>query len=179
MSYFKIDRVQGEAEIFNVEKTLKQDDAHNEFSKFDTDSEQQEFNGRDRKRGNEEISEQSIGRIRIIENQPDPDFCQDDNDVQTKIKTTTKYSNAKVKTRNLLTNVSYRRYKPEDIEKTNFIIDVFLFLTQKLNPTGIDIKLKTSRERDYRKIIWAAMYHINSASLFIKNKILLSVASRI
>ena len=74
MSYFKINRVQGEAEIFNVEKTLKQDGAHNQFSKFDTDSEQQEFNGRDRKRGNEEISEQSIGRNRINRKSARPRF---------------------------------------------------------------------------------------------------------
>ena len=84
--------------------------------------------------------------IGLIESQPDPDFFQDDNDVQTK--TTTKYSNTKVKTTNLLTNVSYRRYKPEDVEKTNFVINVFFFLTQNLNPTGLDRKLETSLEGD-------------------------------
>ena len=68
-------------------------------------------------------------------------------------KTTTKYSNTKVKTRNLLPNVSYRRYKPEDVEKTNFVIDVFSFLTQHLNPTGLDRKLETQLERDYAKMI--------------------------
>ena len=63
--YFKINRVQGEGKIFDAEKTLKQDVAHDRFSKFDTDSEQPEFNGRVRKRENEEISEQSVGRNRI------------------------------------------------------------------------------------------------------------------
>ena len=39
-----------------------------------------------------------------LEIQPDPDFFQDDNDVQKKkAKTTTKYCNTKVKPRNLLT----------------------------------------------------------------------------
>ena len=66
--------------------------------------------------------------------------------------TTTKYSNTKVKTRNLLTNVSYRRYKLEDVEKTNFVIDVFSFLTQNLNPTGLDRKLETLLERDVKKV---------------------------
>ena len=65
--------------------------------------------------------------IGLIETQPDPDFFQDDNDVQTKTKTIIKYSNTKVKIRNLLTDVSYRRYKPEDVEKTNFVIDVYSF----------------------------------------------------
>ena len=86
---------------------------------------------------------EGIGLIEIYGN---PDFFQDDNDVETK--TTTKYSSTKVKTRNLLMNVSYRRYKPEDVEKTNFVIDVFLFSTHNLNPTGLDRKLETSLERD-------------------------------
>ena len=89
-----------------------------------------------------------------LESQLDPDFFQEDNDVKKKAKTITKFSNTKVKTRNLLTNVSYRRYKPEDLEKTNFVIDVFSFLTQNLNPTGLDRKLETPLERDYVKMIW-------------------------
>ena len=54
----------------------------------------------------------------------------------------------------MLTNVSYRRYKPEDVEKTNFVIDVFSFLTQNLNPTGLDRKLEILLERNYVKMIW-------------------------
>ena len=73
-----------------------------------------------------------------LESQLDPDFFQDDNDVQKKVMTTTKYNNTKVKTRNLLTNVSIRRYKPEDVEKTNFVINFFSFLRQNLNATGLD-----------------------------------------
>ena len=92
--------------------------------------------------------------IGLIESQPDQYFFQDDNEVQTKTKTTIKFSNKKVKTRNLLTNVSYRRYKPEDVEKTNFVIDVFSVLTQNLDPTGADRKLEIPLERDYVKMIW-------------------------
>ena len=92
--------------------------------------------------------------IGLIASQSDPDFFQDDNDVQIKTKTTTKYSNRKVKTTNLLTNVSYRRYKPEDVEKTNFVINIFSFLAQNLNPTGLDRKLETPLEKDYEKMIW-------------------------
>ena len=54
----------------------------------------------------------------------------------------------------MLTNVSYRRYKPEDTEKTSFVIDVFSFLTQNLNLTGPDRKLEILLERDYIKMIW-------------------------
>ena len=92
--------------------------------------------------------------IGLTESQPDQYFFQDDNEVQTKTKTTIKFSNKKVKTRNLLTNVSYRRYKPEDVEKTNFVIDVLSFLTQNLNKTGLDRKLEIPLERDYVKMIW-------------------------
>ena len=59
-----------------------------------------------------------------------------------------KKTTTKVKTRNLLTNVSYRRYKPEHVEKNNFVIDAFLFLTQNLNPTGHERKLETLLKRD-------------------------------
>ena len=91
-------------------------------------------------------------RIGLIESQPDTDFFQGDNDVQKrKTRTTTKYGNAKVKTGNLLTNVSYRRYKPEYGEKTNFVIYVFSFLTHNLNPTGLDRKLAIPLEREYGK----------------------------
>ena len=51
-------------------------------------------------------------------------------------------------------NISYRRYKPEDVEKPNFVINIFLFLTQNLNPTGLDRKLEMPLERDYVKMIW-------------------------
>ena len=62
-----------------------------------------------------------------LESKLDLDFLQDDNDVQKKAETTTKYSNTKVKTKNLLTNVSYRRYKPDDIEKKTFLSLFFRF----------------------------------------------------
>ena len=63
--YFKIDRVQGKYETFDAEKTLKQDSAHDRFSKFDTDPEP-DFNGRVRvrKQGYEETFEHSNGRTR-------------------------------------------------------------------------------------------------------------------
>ena len=89
------------------------------------------------------------------ESQLNLDFFQDDNKVKKKHrKSSTKYSNTKVKTKYLLTNVSYRRYKPGGIEKTNFVSDAFSFLTQNLNPTGLDRKLETPLERDYVKMVW-------------------------
>ena len=64
------------------------------------------------------------------------------------------YSNTKVKTRNLLTNVLYRRFKQSDFNKTNFIVDILSFLVQNFNPINLDIKLDTEKERDMIKFMW-------------------------
>ena len=64
------------------------------------------------------------------------------------------YSNTKAKTRNLLTNVSYRRFKQSAFNKTNFIVDILSFLVQNFNPINLDIKLDTEKERDMIKFMW-------------------------
>ena len=59
---------------------------------------------------------------------------------------------------------------PEDVEETNFVIDVFSFLTQNLNPTGLDRILETSLERDYVKMIWdTCVPHKFSKFIFLKD----------
>ena len=72
--FLKIDRVQGEDETFDAEKTIKPDGAHYLFSKFDTYSEQPEFNGRDGKGGKKKFLSNLSEGIGLIESQPDPDF---------------------------------------------------------------------------------------------------------
>ena len=64
------------------------------------------------------------------------------------------YSNTKVKTRNLLTNVSYRRFKQSDFKKNSFIIDTLSFLVQNLNPRNLERKLGIEKERDIVKFLW-------------------------
>ena len=64
------------------------------------------------------------------------------------------YSSTKVKTRNLLTNVSYRRFKQIDFNKKNFIVDTVSFLTQNFNPINLDRKLDQEKERDMVKFFW-------------------------
>ena len=86
-----------------------------------------------------------------------------------KKKAKTKYSNTKVKSRNLLINVSYRRYKPEDVKKGNFIVDLFSFLKQNLNSNGLDRKLETTLEREYVKLIWnTCVPHKFSKFIYLK-----------
>ena len=64
------------------------------------------------------------------------------------------YSNTKVKTRNLLTNVSYRRFKQSDFNKNSFIIDILSFLVQNFNPINLERKLDIEKERDMVKFLW-------------------------
>ena len=82
-------------------------------------------------------------------NQQDQNFSQDDNDIpkKKKRKRTAKsnYSNTKVKARNLLTNVSYRRFKQKDFNNASFIIDIFLFIVQYFTPINLDKKLNNEK----------------------------------
>ena len=63
------------------------------------------------------------------------------------------YSITKVKTRNLLTNVSYRRFKQTDFNKKNFIVDIMSFVTQNFNTVNLDRKFDLEK-RDMIKFLW-------------------------
>ena len=90
-----------------------------------------------------------------IGDQQDQNFSQDDNVVPKKKMIRKKdYSNTKVKTRNLLTNVFYRRFKQSDFNKSGFIIDILPFLLQNFNPINLDRKLDTEKECDMVKSLW-------------------------
>ena len=86
--------------------------------------------------------------------QQDQKFSQDDNVVPKKDKTEKRYSNTKVKTTNLLTSVSYRRFKQSDFNKNSFIIDILSFLVQNFNPINLERKLDIEKERNMVKFLW-------------------------
>ena len=75
------------------------------------------------------------------------DFFQDDKNT-TKKKVNRKKlkpcSNTKVKARNFLTNITYRRYKDTDFKKNNFVVDVFT----------LDRKFDSDIERDSKNMLW-------------------------
>ena len=90
-----------------------------------------------------------------VEEQRSQNSSQDDNVVPKKeTKRKSDYSNTKVKPRNLLTNVSYRRFKQSDFLKHSFVIDILSFLVQNFNPVNLDIKLEIEKERDMVKFMW-------------------------
>ena len=84
------------------------------------------------------------------------------------------YSNTKVKTRNLLTNVSYRRFKQTDFNK-KIIVDIMSFLTQNFNPINLDRKLDSEKERHMVKFLWDEfVFDTNLYANYILQKILTS-----
>ena len=89
------------------------------------------------------------------ENQQDLNFSQDNNVVPKKAisKRRGDYSNTKVKTRNLLTNVAYWRFKQSDFHNDSFIIDILSFLVQNFNPVNLDIKLDIDKEQEMVKFL--------------------------
>ena len=80
------------------------------------------------------------------------------------------YSNTKVKTRNLLTNVSYRRFKKSDFPKNNFIIDIVSFLVQNFDPVNLDIKLDTDKERETVEFLWGECILVEFVQFIYKHK---------
>ena len=87
------------------------------------------------------------------ESQQDQSSSQDNN-VEHKKRAV--YSSTKVKARNLLTNVGYRRFKDSDFQKTNFVVDILSFMVYNCNPTNLEIKLETEKEREMIKFLWDA-----------------------
>ena len=102
------------------------------------------------------------------ESQQDQNSSHDNNVVKSKQKTF--YSSTKVKARNLLTNVAYRRYKESDFDKTNFIIDILSFLVYNCNPTNLEIKLEMDRERDMIKFLWDTCLPINFTKFIMQKE---------
>ena len=80
------------------------------------------------------------------ENQQNQKSALDNNVVPKKVKHRSDYSNTKVKARNLLTNVAYRRFKQGDFMKDSFVIDLISFLVQNCNPINLEIKLEAEKE---------------------------------
>ena len=87
------------------------------------------------------------------ESQQDQNSSQDNNVEHNKRAV---YSCTKVKARNLLTNVGYRRFKDSDFQKTNFVVDILSFMVYNCNPTNLEIKLETEKEREMIKFLWDA-----------------------
>ena len=98
------------------------------------------------------------------------------------------YSNTKVKTRNLLTNVSDSRFKQSDFNKTSFIVDILSFLVQNFNPINFKRKLDLQKEHDMVKYLWddciphdfvRHMYKLENYGVISKTNLAYQKASKI
>ena len=95
-----------------------------------------------------------------IGSQQDQNFSQDDNDVPKKKRKRRKrtaksnYSNTKVKARNFLTIVSYRRFKQKGFNIASFIIDILPFVVQYFAPINLDRKLNNKKDKFMVKVLW-------------------------
>ena len=97
----------------------------------------------------------SIFTENIVDDQQDQNVSQGNNVVpKTKMKQRKHYSNKKVKARNLLTNVSYRRFKQSDLNKISFIVDMLSFLVKNFNPINLERKFDVYKEHDMIKYLW-------------------------
>ena len=65
-----------------------------------------------------------------------------------------RYSTTKIKARKILTNITYRRYKKPDFNNGNFVINVYSFLLQNLNPLMIDRKFDNENDRQCVIMLW-------------------------
>ena len=113
-----------------------------------------------------------------IEDQQSLNFSQDNNLVPKKeIKHRSDYSNTKVKTRNLLPNVSYRRFKQSDFHKNNFIIDILSF---KISILLICIKSLTQIKKERQlNFCGTNVFQSSLFSLFININILHKLVNQV
>ena len=92
-----------------------------------------------------------------IESQQDQNFSMNDNDVHFKKEKkvrNTEYRSTKVKARNLLTNVGYRRFKESDFTNVSFITDILSFVLYNFNPINIERKVDTENEQKMISFLW-------------------------
>ena len=89
-------------------------------------------------------------------NQPDQNFFLDNNDIPKKKKKKSKspYSPTKIKTRNFLSNISYRRISDKDFQNANFIIDMLSCIVMNLKPFFLKTTYSDTEQQGMVKILW-------------------------
>ena len=97
-------------------------------------------------------------------NQLDQNFFQDNNDIPEKKlmekkakkanKAKTPYSTTKIKARNYLSNVAYRRICDKDLLNGNFLIDMLCYITMDLKPFFLSGTYFEQESRDMIKMLW-------------------------
>ena len=63
------------------------------------------------------------------------------------------YSPTKVKARNFLSNIAYRRISMEDFTETSFIIDIYTYLAMDLKPFFLNATFSIEEDREMIKML--------------------------
>ena len=128
--YFKIAKVRGKTdkENFDAKRTLKDGTSNVRSSEYFDDS-KPEQNGAGTK-GMETIL--STFTEKVADDQQSQNFSQDNFVPKKKMRQRKDYSSTKVKTRNLLTNVSHRRFKQIDFNKKKIHCPYYVIFNTKL-----------------------------------------------
>ena len=81
-----------------------------------------------------------------------------------------KYTTARIKSRNFLSNISYVGINKEDFYNDNFICDVYLLMTKNLNPFSLDRKLNNPNKYEMIYMIWKECIPVPSYKFISKEK---------
>ena len=66
----------------------------------------------------------------------------------------TPYSSSKMKARNFLTNISYRRISDKDFTNANFVIDMLSYILLYVRPFFMALTYSDNEQRDMVKMLW-------------------------
>ena len=90
--------------------------------------------------------------------QQDQNFSQDDNVISKKKSrkpwSKTPHSPTKIKARNYLTNIAYRRVNEKDLKDGSFFIDLLCYLTMDLKPFFLNSTYFEDGSRDMILMLW-------------------------
>ena len=91
----------------------------------------------------------------------DLDFFLDNNDIEKndkKIKENRRklkpYTTTRIKSRNFLSNISYNDIREEDLYDRNFIFNVYVLITKKLNSFSLKRKISNVSNREINCMVW-------------------------
>ena len=95
------------------------------------------------------LTEETDNNIEMIdESAKSHDFFQDNKPPGKK------FTTAKIKSRNFLSNIAYVGINKEDFCNENLIFDVYLLVTKNLNPFSLDSKLADKNKHEMIYILW-------------------------
>ena len=102
--------------------------------------------------------EQDLNKLNLEQNgsQQDLNFCLDDKDVPKKRvkKSITPYSPTKIKARNFLSNISYRRISDKDFQNANFIIDILTYIVLNVKPFFLSTTYANLEHQEMVRMLW-------------------------